>query len=109
MSTPSLYLNDDSPRARRSDALTSHAAADGTTARKTHSHLQIERALEANQPMTAQEIIQYIRVQMAEWTSESRVTTAMGELFTLGTVEHAGERQNPSGYMATAWRLVDAS
>lgn len=99
-------LFDDTPRARRTDNLNSHAAADGTAKGIETSHLRIERALAAQSPMTAQEIVQYIRIHMG-WVSESRVTTAMGELLRYRTVEIAGTRVNPSGYKATAYRLTD--
>lgn len=42
----------DSARARRTDPLTSHAAADGTAGKRPHSWLLIERALAQNAPMT---------------------------------------------------------
>lgn len=100
-----IVLEDDKPRARPTDALTSHAAADGTAKKREHSWLLIESALAANQPMTAQEIIQFIRTRMGVWISESRVTTAMSELKERGAVVEVGERVNPSHYRARAWAL----
>lgn len=97
----------DSARARRTDPLTSHAAADGTANKRPHSWLLIERALAQNAPMTAQEIIQHIRFQLGVWISESRVTTGVSELREMGAIRQDGERRNPSGYAASAWRLTD--
>lgn len=100
-------LFDDTPRARRKDKLTSHAAADGTATKRKDTHRLIEWALENQSPMTAQGIIEFLR-QQGFWVSESRVTTSMKELRSQGTVEEADTLVNPkSGYKATAYRLTD--
>lgn len=103
----SEVLGGSGPRARRTDPLTSHAAADGTGKSRPHSWLLIERALEQSAPMTAQELIRHIRTEMGVWISESRVTTAVSELREMGAIRQDGERRNPSGYAASAWRLTD--
>jgi hypothetical protein len=107
MTLPSIFLNDDAPRARRTDSANSHAAADATTHKREHTWLLIEHALEANGPMTAQETVQYIRVRLGQWVSESRVTTSMKELRERGAISVTGERVNPSGYHATAYRIEE--
>ncbi|WP_413354059.1 hypothetical protein [Microbacterium sp. 1P06AB] len=103
---PSVMF-DDTPRARRTDSLTSHAAADGTTKKREHAYLLITKALSSQAPMTAQEIVQYIRTQLGVWISESRVTTSMTELRREELVVTAGTRKNPSGYHGVAYRLTD--
>lgn len=107
MTVPAIHLAGDTARARRSDALTSHAAADGTASKRPHSWLLIETALSQNQPMTAQEIIQYIRVRLGTWISESRVTTGAKELREAGAIVVDGTRVNPSKYKGTAYRLAE--
>ena len=107
MTVPGILTNDDTARARLTDPLTSHAAADGTTHKRPHSWLLIERALHDNQPMTAQELVQYIRVRMGVWISESRTTTGVKELRDKGVITPAGTRPNPSGYHGTAYQLTE--
>lgn len=52
----SVWLNDDKARARLTDPLTSHQAADGTTGTREHSWLLIERALAANLRLGSKEL-----------------------------------------------------
>lgn len=97
---------EDTARARRTDALTSHAAADGTATEREHSWLQIEHALAAKSPMTAMWIWHYTVFEMGQWVSTSRITTGVTELARQGVIVRAGVMKNPSGYKAQAWTLV---
>lgn len=107
MTVPAIHPAGDTARARRSDALTSHAAGDGTATKRPHSWLLIERALADKAPQTAQELIHYIRFEIGQWISESRVTTGVKELREAGAIVPCGTRVNPSGYKGTAYRLND--
>lgn len=107
MTISAIVMAGDTSRARRTDALTSHAAADGTAQKRPHSWLLIERALADQSPQTAQELIQFIRFELGQWISESRVTTGVKELREAGAIVTCDTRVNPSGYKGTAYRLAE--
>lgn len=107
MTVPAILTASDTARARRTDSLNSHAAADGTAQKRPHSWLLIERALADQSPQTAQELIQFIRTRYGQWISESRVTTGVKELREAGAIVTCDTRVNPSGYKGTAYRLND--
>lgn len=101
----------DSPRARRDDPLTSHAAADAVTeAAREASELEVLAILSAGR-MTAEQIIKRHAYRASrglavrKWT-DSRLRTALSQLRQKGLVEAAGFGLTETEHRATAWQLV---
>lgn len=113
MSAPQIAL-DDSPRARRTDPTTSHAAADSISAHALEDRerevLAILRG--ASRPVSAQQVEDEHerRVWHSGGTvqrySPSGIRTALSQLTEAGVLEPAGETRTASGRRATTLRLV---
>lgn len=88
---PPMIFPDDSPRARTTDPLTSHEAADVSASSVALSHRVVEKILEdASGPLTDVQIIHRAIWEHGYRLSESRIRTARKELQTQGRVVDAG-------------------
>lgn len=101
----------DSPRARRSDPVTSHAAADTvTSAAREASELEVLAILAAGR-MTAEQVIKRHAYRASrglaarKWT-DSRLRTALSQLREKGLIEAAGFGLTETEHRATCWRLA---
>lgn len=79
---PSLFLTNDSPRARRSDPVTSHVAADASS--RADSKRAVLSALRVHKHLAAYEL----EALLPDW-SPSRIRTALTELAEEGLVERS--------------------
>lgn len=105
---PTVYP--DSPRARRTDPLTSHEAADATSGSVAASQAAVRDILASVMfPLTDTEIIRLVNRE-AHVFSESRLRTARHELVEAGVVTDAGTVK-PEGARtrSTVWTLKDNS
>lgn len=101
-----IVFPDDSPRARRSDPISSHEAADATAGSVWASQqaaLDIMRA--HGKPMTALQIEQIAAARELPY-SPSRMRSTLSELVELGSVERDGFTAPPRGRRRQLWRLV---
>lgn len=106
-------ITGDSARARRSDPLTSHEAADrvSAAAREASEREVVAILAAADEPITSESIIRRHAHRVwggqapREWP-DSRIRTALAQLHEKGVVVHDGWRKNKSGYRAMAWRLT---
>ena len=102
----------DEPRARRTDATTSHEAADSTAGTVRESRDFVFFLLNVGGPMCDHQIV----VDAEKWArafrdaprwSASRIRTARHELTVDGVVKFAGEyRSTPSGRRAQVWAVA---
>lgn len=94
---PSIILNGDSPRVRRSDPLTSHRAAD--TSNRADSKQAVLTALRIHKHLAAFEL----EAVLPEW-SPSRIRTALTELLADGLVVRSDKtRTTKFGRDAHVW------
>lgn len=104
MTYPMLFDTDDSPRARRADPDTSHAAADlNDTAGSRRAVLLILQAY--NRPLADYEIKAIHDASGGHYTGQ-RLRTARHELVETGVVVHDGQKLGPSGYRTRSWRIA---
>lgn len=95
-------LNDDSPRVRRSDPVTSHEAADSNDPAASRRFVMF--ALYEHELLAQFELE---KLAAGLW-SPSRVRTAVHELVERGLVEFAGiYRVTPSGRRAQVWAVSE--
>lgn len=74
-----LMLWDDSPRARKSDPIESHIAADKSSGRRVPQKVAVARALEAaGRPISADEVFRLAR-RMGLYCTRERVRTILSE------------------------------
>lgn len=79
MTLPLFLLDDDSPRARRSDPAESHIAADVSGGRRVPQKVAVHAALEAaGKPISSDEVFRLAR-RMGLYCTESRVRTILSE------------------------------
>jgi hypothetical protein len=102
----------DSPRARTTDRLTSHEAADATAPHIAASQAAVRHVLSSAPlagaiPLTDVEIARYA-AELGYRFSDSRLRTARRELEDMGIVESAGTVK-PSGSRTrfTVWKLAE--
>lgn len=97
---PSVYLTDDSPRVRKSDPVTSHAAADGSNRAK--SKQAVLAKLRVHKHLAAYEL----EALLPEW-SPSRIRTALKELEADGMAVRT-DRTRPTrfGKQAHVWEAA---
>lgn len=92
---PILFPND-SPRARATDPITSHEAADATTSIVQASQRAVAAIFEEKaKPLTAKEVEQFGIFQYGAQYSESRLRSACSELEKLGVLRRDGFRRLP--------------
>ena len=93
----------DAPRARATDPLTSHEAADATQDTVAASQAAVRSLLLTRGDLTHMEMVQLLACEF----SPSRVRTACHELVEAGIVE-AGGKVRPEGHRTrmTVWRLA---
>lgn len=92
------------PRARTTDPLTSHAAADSFHPGRARA-LQYRVWLLLETPASDLELVRRWRARWPEdRTPESSIRTRRSELVTAGQVEAAGQGVMPSGRRAIIWR-----
>lgn len=104
MTIPIMLWPDESPRARRDDPETSHAAADtNDTAGSRRAVLIIMSAY--RRPLADFEIEQ-IHTEAGGRYSGQRLRTARDELVTDGRVVEDGESTTPRGNRCLTWRLT---
>jgi hypothetical protein len=97
---PQIVMADDSPRARRSDPITSHTAAD--RANLTGSQSAVHGALSRHGGLAPFELEQILPL----W-SPSRIRTALTELAKQGLVERTDStRVTPYGRDAHVWQVA---
>lgn len=103
-----------SPRARRDDPTTSHAAADSITPEgREASEIEVLAILaEARSPLTAAQIVRMHDTRVwqlagARAYSDSRLRTALKQLVDDVLVVQDGEGRSKSGRRAATWRLAD--
>lgn len=107
-----IVFPDDSPRARRTDPETSHAAAD--MADTAGSRIAVLTVLRASRRPLADFEIARAWAQRLEATrrfgtvayTDSRLRTARAELVGSGAVIPDGETRTPSGRRSQTWRTV---
>ena len=101
---PLIGVAGDSPRARRTDPLTSHAAAD--TSNREDSQTVVRAVLTEHGPLADCEILAIARQHGSQF-SEPRLRTARHELVESREVHMvAEERKTPSGRNAKAWDIT---
>lgn len=107
METLPLIFPDDRPRARRSDPVSSHEAADATAPHVMASQDATLRILEMwGKPLTALQL-EEISVSRGLPFSVSRMRSTLSELEELGCVERDGFTSPPRGQRRRQlWRLV---
>jgi hypothetical protein len=94
---------DDTARARRSDPLTSHEAADRSRASVQDSKAIVLQLLTDRGPMAQFQIV----AALAHRFSESRLRTAVSELKADGLVEWSGKGiLTPLGNPAQVWQIT---
>lgn len=99
---PQIVMNNDNPRARRSDPIESHMAADATMRQVKASQDIVERVLvESEEPLDDHAIEE--RAMQISALSPQRYRTAREELRELGAVRQFGSHRamNPSGRLST--------
>ena len=96
------------PKARRSDPATSHAAATTvTTDTITDTQAAIVEVLRAHGPLTDEQLCQRIADQQAQPVSVSGIRTRRSELAAAGRVVDTGRRQpTRTGRSAIVWGLA---
>jgi hypothetical protein len=101
-----VYLHT-APKARNTDPTTSHqAAASVTVDTITSTQARILDALQANGPMTDEELCQDIAATTASPVSVSGIRTRRSELVTAGRIIDTGRRQpTRTGRKAIVWGL----
>ncbi|KJL45609.1 hypothetical protein [Microbacterium trichothecenolyticum] len=105
--TVPLVLFDDTPRARRDDPVTSHAAADkNDTAGSRRAVLLIMYAYD--RPLADHEIEAIHNEAGGKYTGQ-RLRTARDELVDDGRVIHDSEVIGPKGSACWTWRLTTAA
>lgn len=102
-------IGEDSPRARRTDPISSHEAADATAGIVAESQRAVARLFRnAIHPMTALEVEE----RAAAWHlpySPSRIRSALPELAEKGVLERAGfVRREGDKRKRQLWKLVTA-
>ncbi len=98
---PQLWDDPDGPRARKSDPLTSHLAADSNN--PAASRQFVMDCLHKRGPLAQFELEE---LAQGLW-SPSRVRTAVSELVTRDLVEFTGlHRLTPSGRSARVWSVL---
>lgn len=104
-----LIFPDDSPRARRTDPVTSHEAADATAHAVAASQRAVANIFEnENRPLTARDVEQ-LRFVYGLPYSESRLRSAVAELGRLGVLEVEGfVRREGDKRRRQLWKLVAA-
>lgn len=103
ISAPQIVMEGDNPRARLSDPITSHEAADGTADQVKESQSAVYSLLASNGAQADFELIKHLEGQ---W-SPSRVRTARHELVGLGVVEDSGHfKKTPSNFRAKVWQVA---
>lgn len=99
-------------RTRRTDPITSHAAADLTEGKVAASQHAVARILEdAHEALTDEQIARNVRLRFGKNSfSESRLRTARHELVEQGVVIDVGTVK-PAGHRSrmTVWKIKDAS
>lgn len=94
------------PKARRTDPATSHAAA-RSVANLRHSQQVILKLLALEGPKTDEELLYLWNDRIAERISPSGLRTRRSELVDLGLVRDSGERRPlESGRTAIAWEVA---
>lgn len=100
--TRGLVMDTGGPRARRSDPVTSHEAADGSNLWASQQAVLALLEAAGTEGMTQPELV----VALPEW-SESRVRSAVSELVAAGLVVDAGfARLTVHGYRSRVWMLA---
>ncbi len=95
MSVPQIVMDGDSPRARRTDPVESHMAADGTTHQVWRSQQIVEQVLaESYLPLDDLEILPLAKA--LEPFSAARFRSARAELVERGVVVSAGRHKAPN-------------
>lgn len=111
---PTLFdpVDEDAPRVRATDPVTSHQAADATRKSRAGSRDAVLAALLRDGALADHELVLAVQSD-ATWNggrmySPSRIRTARSELVERGLVEDAGfTRKTVSGLDAIVWRAVD--
>lgn len=96
---------DDSPRVRKSDRLTSHAAADANDVAGSQSAV-LTVLSGAKKPLADFEIEQVHRLYVYKPYSSSRLRTARKELEADGVVVAVSQTRSPLGNRTTTWALA---
>ena len=98
-----IVMEGDNARARLTDPVTSHEAADGTADRVKESQSAVYSLLATLGDLADFELITHLEGQ---W-SPSRVRTARHELVELGVVADSGQfRKTPSNFRAKVWQVA---
>lgn len=113
MSAPAILPAGDTARARKTDPVTSHAAADSITPEgREASELEVLAILaDETSPITAEQIesrhVQRAwQGQSAHTYTASRLRTALKQLADDGHVIRDGEGRTKSGRRAATWRVT---
>ncbi len=102
MTAPQIVMEGDNARARFTDPITSHEAADGTADQVKESQSAVYSLLESLGSMADFELIAHLE---GHW-SPSRVRTARHELVELGVVADSGRfKKTPSNFRAKVWQV----
>ncbi|MGI6878785.1 hypothetical protein [Microbacterium sp. gxy059] len=105
MTIPMIFP-DDAPRARRTDPVTSHEAADATSGHVWESQQATLEILRAHgKPATALQVEQIAAVRELPH-SPSRMRSTLSELEALGFVERVGFTSPPRGRRRQLWGLT---
>lgn len=101
---------DDAPRARKSDPVTSHEAADATAGSVMASQRAVAWIFENEEhPMTAVEVEHKARLYALPY-SESRVRSCLSELVELGVLERDGFiRRKGDVRRRQLWRMKEVA
>jgi hypothetical protein len=105
---PPLFYDNDSPRARQSDPVTSHRAADGNNV--SGSREVVLRVLRIYGPLADHELVarhhwEVVGTLLPKYT-EQRLRTARAELVESGFVQFTGEyRMTASNRRTQVWSL----
>jgi len=113
VSAPVILPAGDTARARKTDPVTSHAAADSITpeGREASEHEVLAILADADTPITA-EAIASRHLNRAGWGetphhyTDSRLRTALKQLADDGLVIRDGEGRTKSGRRAATWRAA---
>ena len=104
MTVPQIVMDGDSPRARLTDPVTSHEAADSTAGSVKESQSWVFTLLDHFGPLADHELVEH---SINTW-SPSRIRTARHELVELGAVTDAGfYRFTPAGRRAKVWQVPE--
>lgn len=96
-------FGDDTPRTRKSDPVTSHAAADSNK-NPTQSRALVLAVLTEKGPLADHELVEHLSYA---YMTPQRIRTARHELVERGDVENAGyTRKTATNRNAVVWQIV---